>query len=325
MDLTRLARWLAVLVFGLGVGAGTAQAGTPETRESMDRLEELLQLRLEDGRLSAEDVHPILLVAATPRYTSSEDWFAVRAIEVLQTTLGPGLRLCEACMAPRAFVQEGLLIYQTGAISLAEVVQLDEQTRGGATPARSAVWVQETSTGVAVRIVDLRTGGVLYAQNIDPMLIEDQKSQRNFALSEELERRARGKSITQTFLDVAVYPGQHISLDVTEQWGPGNKNLTGVTLSAVDPIFGVGASHYRVVDLVNIVVGAKVVLSIPTALVRSFDNTAGDVLDPIVTAVGVVRVPFGRSNYGAVATVSTNGTIGLGISLMNIRFLPVIP
>jgi len=270
-------------------------------------------------------VTPAVLVSATPRYVTSQDWFGVQAIDVLQSVLGQGLRLCEACMVPRAFVEQGLLTYQTGAVSLADVVRLDEASRGGATPARSAIWIEETSVGVAVRILALGTGRVLFAQNIDPMLVEDEQTQRNFTLSEELERRSRGRSITQSFLDVAVYPGQHISVDMTEQWGATNKNLTGVTLSLVDPVFGLGAAHYRVVDLVNVIVGAKLVLSVPTALVRAFDDDAGDVLDPMVTAVGVVRVPFGRSNYGVVATVSTNGTIGLGLSLMNIRFLPVIP
>ncbi len=270
---------------------------------------------------------PALLVSAEPRYTPSEDWFAVEVIEVLQGTLGEGLRLCEACMAPRAVVGEGYMTYQTGPIGLDEVIRLDDQTRGDATPARSAIWVEETARGIAVRIIDLRSGRVLYAQNIDPMLVEDEKTQRNFALSEELERRSRGNSITQSFLDLALYPGQHISLDMTEQWGTTNQNLTGVTLSAIDPVVGIGVVHYRVVDVIHMMVGGKLVLSLPTAVVRSFDTGDGatEVIDPLVNAVLVVRVPFGRSNYGVVATASTNGTVGLGLSLMNIRFLPVIP
>jgi len=44
-----------------------------------------------------------------------------------------------------------------------------------------------------------------------------------------------------------------------------------------------------------------------------------------LTGVAVVRVPFGRSNYGALLSASTNGQVGLGISLLNISLLPVIP
>ena len=60
------------------------------------------------------------------------------------------------------------------------------------------------------------------------------------------------------------------------------------------------------------------------AIARGVGDT-GDVIDPIVTGVAVVRVPFGRSNYGAVLTASTNGQIALGVSLMNISPLPVLP
>ncbi len=318
-------RALAALLALMLLCPAPAWADTAATRESLDRLEELLQLRLEDGLLDRETVSPAILVSARPRYTTSEDWFAVGVIEVLQATLGEGLRLCEACMAPRAWVEDGALVYQTGAVSLDEVVRLDDQSRGGATPARAAVWVEETTVGIAVRIVDLRTGKVLFAQNIDPALYEDSRTQRNFALSQELERRARGYSIAQSFVDMALYPGQHISLDMTEQWGETNKNLTGVTFSLVDPVFGIGAAHYRCIDLINVLVGAKVILSIPTALVRTFDDDTGDVFDRLVTGVAVVRVPFGRSNYGVVGTLSTNGEVGIGLSLMNIRLLPVIP
>ena len=38
-----------------------------------------------------------------------------------------------------------------------------------------------------------------------------------------------------------------------------------------------------------------------------------------------MRIPFGRSNYGALLTASTNGQVGFGISLMNISLLPVLP
>jgi hypothetical protein len=145
-----------------------------------------------------------------------------------------------------------------------------------------------------------------------------------YTLSQELERRARGDSITQAFVDLALYPGQHISIDWTEQWGVTNANLSGVTLSVIDPVVGIGASHYRCLDLVHVLVGGKLIVSLPTAIVRAIGDT-GDAIDPIVTGVAVVRVPFGRSNYGAVLTASTNGQIGLGISLMNISLLPVLP
>jgi hypothetical protein len=301
-----------------------AHAGPESTRDSLDRLEELLALRIDDGLLSPNDVVPAIVVSVSPRYAESEGWFSTRALEVLQGAFGnEGLRLCEACMAPRAFVGDGRLTYQTGPVGLDEIVRLDDQTRGDARPARSAIWVDEHRGGIAVRIVDLGTARVLYAQNVDPFLIENENTQRMYTLSEELERRARGDSIAQAFVDFALYPGQHVSLDWTEQWGKTNSNLTGVSISAIDPVIGLGAAHYRRVDFLNVLVGAKLLVSVPTALVRIVDD--GDVIDPLLTGVALTRIPFGRSNYGAIASISTNGEFGIGISLMNIRLLPVLP
>ena len=285
----------------------------------------MVQLRLEDGRLSADQVRPAVLVSASPRYEESQDWFVTRVIEVLERGFGAGaLRLCEACMAPRTIVDEGQLTLQTGPVSLDEVARLDDLYRGDAEPARAAIWVDEVRGGVAVRIVDLRTGGVLFAQNIDPNLVEVRNTNRIYSLSEDLERRARGDSITQAFFDAAMYPGQHVSLDWTDQWGPTNRNLSGVSISLFDPVVGLGVAHYRSIKVLNTLVGGKVLMSVPTAIVRAVGD-GGDVLDPMLTVVGVVRVPFGRSNYGALLTASTNGQIGLGISLMNISLIPVLP
>jgi len=290
-------------------------------------VEELLEMRLEDGVLTKETVLPALLVSARPRYVDSEGWFGARAIEVVQKAFGTqGMRLCEACMAPRAYVEDGAMAYQTGPVGLDEIVRLDDQLRGNAQAARSAIWIDENVGGVSIRIVDLRTGGVLFAQNVDPLLVESANSKRSFRLSEELERRARRDSLTQAFVDIGIYPGQHVSFDWTDQWGAKNRNLTGFTISLFDPVVGLGANYYYATPLFNTLVGGKIMVSLPTALVRAVGNNNGvDVVDPLLNLVGVVRVPIGRSNYGVLATASSNGQITLGISLMNISVVPVIP
>lgn len=309
----------------LSVLSGVAQAGPATTRDALDRLEEILELRVEDGTLPPDAVLPAILVSAQPRYEESQGWFSTRAVEVIQGAFGTsGLRLCEACMAPRTHVAEGSMLYQAGPIGLDEIVRLDDLSRGTARAARSAIWIDEHRGGVAVRIVDLRTGRVLYAQNVDPDLVEFSNTERIYTLSEELERRSRGDTVTQAFVDLGFYPGQHFSLDWTEQWGRTNAQMSGITISLYDPIFGLGASHYRAVDFFDILVGGKLIVSIPATLVASFGDV-GDFIDPRFTAVGIVRVPFGRSNYGGLLSISTNGEIGLGISLMNISLLPVLP
>jgi hypothetical protein len=302
-----------------------ASAGVSTTRDALDRLQEVLQLRISEGVVSVDDVMPAILVSAQPLYEDSAPWFETRAIEVIQSTLGGrGLRVCEACMAPRVYVENAALTYQTGPVGLDEIARLDDTTRGDAAAARSAIWLDEYRGGVSVRIVDLHTGRVLFAQNIDPSMVEYQNTQRVYTMSEELERRGRGDSLTQGFFDAGLYPKQHVSADWTDQWGKTNANLTGISLSLVDPVLGLGVSDYRRVPLFNVLVGAKLLVSLPTALARSI-GSQGELIDPTLTLAGVVRVPFGRSNYGACAILSTNGTFALGLSLLNISFLPVIP
>ncbi|MCA9569754.1 MAG: hypothetical protein KC656_18045 [Myxococcales bacterium] len=308
--------------------APLALAGPDATRDAFDRLQEVLELRVDDGELDKEAVLPALLVSARPRYEASAESFPTAAIETLASVFGTsGLRVCEACMAPRAWVDDGRVTYQTGPIGIDEIIRLDAGARGEAPAARSAVWIEETRTGLAVRIVDLRTSRVLFAKNIDPTLVENANTERMYTLSEELERRARGDSLTHAFVDVAMYPGQHVSFDWTDQWGKTNANLSGFTISLFDPVLGIGATHGRRVEVLNTVVGGKAILSLPTTLVRAVGGDLGDVqlLDPTLTVTGFARVPFGRSNYGGLLSVSSNGRIGLGISLMNISLLPVLP
>jgi len=304
---------------------GLAHAQTPAARDSLDRLGEVLELRVEDRRLRPDEVMPAILVSARPRDVASDGWYGTRVIEVLQGAFGQsGLRVCEACMAPRATVESGTMVYQAGPVGIDEIVRLDDLSRGGAEPARTAIWVDEYAGGVSIRIVDLRTARVLFAQNVDPSLVEHTNTRRMYALAAEQERRARGDGLTQAFVDVAFWPGQHVSLDWTDQWGKRNRQFSGLTLSAYDPVLGLGAVHYYCIGFLDTLVGAQVVLSLPTTLIRGLGQD-GDLLDPLLTGVAVVRVPFGRSNFGAVVTASTNGRVGVGISLMNISLLPVLP
>ena len=316
-----------VLTLIATVLVAVAEAGSDTTRDSLDRLEEILEISQLDGQLpKGDNIGAALVVSTRPYYEESRGWFGTRALEVLERSFGPGtLRLCEACMAPRAFVEDGHLVYQTGPIALDEVQRLDEQTRGSGVPARTAIWLDEHRGGVGIRIVDLRNGQVLYARNVDPTLNEVRNTQRSYTLAEEYERRAKGLALTQAFVDFTIYPGQHLSLDWTDQWGKRNGALSGFTFSFYDPVVGVGASHYQRIPLVNALVGGKVILSLPTAITRNISNDVGDIIDPVLTIVAVARVPFGRSNYGGILTASTNGEFGVGISLLNISLIPVIP
>ncbi|WP_257450443.1 hypothetical protein [Archangium lipolyticum] len=304
-----------------------ALAQRDTSREALARVEETLTLRLEQGGIALKDVTPAIVVSVSPAFEESKAWYPTAALQSLVRVFGSAsLRSCEACMASRLFVEEGRLEQFTTSLGTEEIIRLDENARGRAPSARVAIWLDETLEGVSLRIIDLHNSRIVFVQNFDPGLTELARTRRNFTLTEELERRARGDSLTHTFLDVTMYPGQHISLDWAEQWGDTNANLAGLSLSAYDPLIGVGGAYYRVIpSALNIMVGAKVLLSVPTAVASGISGGSVEVIDPLLTGVFVVRMPIASSNYGVTFTASTNGRIGFGISLMNITALPFLP
>jgi hypothetical protein len=319
----RLALFAALVC--LAPSSALAEPGT--SREALARLEESLAMRLEDGGFSARELSPAIVVSIRPAYEESKAWYPTAALATLGRVFGQAsLRSCEACMAPRLYLDGARLEQVTADLVVVEITRLDAAGRGSAAPARTAVWLDETNEGVSLRVVDLANSHIVVAENFDPALKEAARTRKITSLARELDRRARGDSITQTFFDFAMYPGQHVSIDWTEQWGDTNANLSGVSLSAFDPVLGIGGAYYRVMPSAkNILVGAKIVLSLPTALVTSVTNQSTTVIDPLLTGVFVVRYPIGSSNYGVILTASTNGRVGIGVSLMNTTLLPFLP
>lgn len=318
-----LLRWIAALLV-LGLGPAWADQGT--TREAFERLEEILELRFEEGgTLDRNQVLPTLLVQAAPRYQGSETWFGTQALTVLTRLFGPeSVRVCEACMVVRTQVAEGRIESQSGPIGLDEIVRLDDRYRGTAALARTAVWLTEIPGGLSMRMIDLRTGRVVFARNVEPDLRSYRGTVRTFTLTQEFERRARGDNLTHALFDMGLFPGQHIALEWADQWGDTNANLSGVVFSLFDPVVGVGAGYHRILEFGHLSVGGKVLVSVPTAVAQAVADTDIEVLDPVLTGVFTVRWPF-SDNYALLGSVSTNGRIAVGITFLNTSFIPVLP
>jgi hypothetical protein len=307
---------------------GTALAQRETTRDALSRLEESLSLKVAEQGLRTTELLPALVVDVSPAFEQTRAWFPAAALSSLSRVFGSaGLRSCEACLAPRTVVEHGRLEQTIGAPSLSELVRLDEASRGTSAPARVAIWLQETSEGVSLRIVDLHTARIVLAQNFDPQLQEEGRSLANAMVTRELERRQRGDSLAHTFIDIGVLPGQHVSLDWLEQWGDTNANLSGFSFSAFDPVLGLGVAYFRVIpQAFNLMVGAKLFFSVPTALVKALSqDSTGTLIDPLLTALLMVRVPLFHTNYALMLSMSTNGRFTVGISLLNFSLLPFLP
>lgn len=303
----------------------TVFAQRAATTDAIDRLGEVLQPAIEDGSL--QGVSPIIVVGARPAFESTQAWFPTAAVVALADAFGrANLRACEACMQPRVNAADGRLEYTSVAISLEEIVAIDTNTRGASSPARAAAWLDETDGGVSVRIVSLSTGQILFAQNLDGTLREVKQTQATFNFADDVQRRLRGESLTHVFMDAQFLgSGPHVSMDIVDQFGDRNLDMAGLTLSVFDPIVGVGGCYHRIIpEAWNLSIGAQLIASVPTAAGNAlgFD---GNVIDNLLTAVLVVRWPIPQTSYAILGTASTNGNVGIGITLMNFSFLPVLP
>ncbi len=315
---------VAVLLTGL-----PALAQREATRGALSRLEELLPRRLSDGVLSLKDLTPALVVSVTPAFEQTRAWYPAAALSSLTRVFTQGgLRACEACMAQRLTVEEGRMEQLSTSLAVPDLVRLDDATRGTTAAAVAAIWLDETMEGVAIRVVDLRNGRIVLAENVDAQLQSIDTSRKTQTLADELERRSKGNALSHVFVDFGIVPSQHVSIDWLEQWGDTNANLSGLTISAFDPLLGIGGSYYRVIPVAfNLMVGAKFMVSLPTALIQSLNPNGGPTqfTDPLFTGVAVLRLPLFRTNFALVATLSTNGRVTVGISLLNFSLLPFLP
>jgi hypothetical protein len=304
-----------------------AAAQLETTREALTRVEETLNNRRIDGVLS-KDLMPAIVVSVKPNFEETKNWYPTAALKTLvRLFTASALRSCEACMAPRVYMEQGHLEQNTSDLSIAEIIRLDETIRQTGAPARTAIWLDENEQGVSLRMVSLENGRLILAENFDSKMTEVEQTTKRTNEARELDRRAKGDSLVHTFFDASLYPGQHISLDWSEQWGPDNANISGMSISLFDPVVGLGINYFRVIpQAFNLMVGAKVLISLPTALAAALSNDiTQQLLNPLLNGVLVVRLPISTSNFGIILTASTNAQFGIGISLLNISLLPFLP
>jgi hypothetical protein len=300
--------------------------GWDNSQESLRRAEEILNLRLEQGYFKSAEVVPALVVSVAPAFEESRKSFQSSALSVLGQVFGAGsLRLCEACDVPQSFATGGKLESRVGTVSLEDLRQIDMASRGEAPPARSAIWLEETHEGVSLRILEIATGRVIYAENVTPLLVWSQRSRKNYDLTKDLERRDRGESLTHSFFDIGIYPTPHLAIDWSEQWGMGNEHLSGITLSFFTPLLGIGPHYARVIpSMFNALLGGKLMLSAPTALVSAVAQRNTTVLDPLATLIAFVRVPIAGTSLGGFFYFASTGKVGIGVSSLQTSFLPPI-
>lgn len=197
--------------------------------------------------------------------------------------------------------------------------EIDSRFRKDSPEAKAAVWLDETSEGVSIRIVDLQTARVIYADNLTPDLVWTQRTSRNFDRSRDLSLRLRGEGITHTVYDLGLFPSPHFSIDWLEQWGRSNQHLSGLSISIVAPLLGVGASYARAFpEFQNVLVGGKFYVGMLNAIAQSILKTDMALLGSLYTLEGFVKYPVNWLGKKALFFfyVNSDANVGLGISIL---------
>ncbi len=325
---------IAVVVGVLGASPALAQRAT--TDGALARAREALVEAQRDGAVPTDVV--VLLASARPAFVETQASFPAAATAVVVDVFGARqVRACDACMNPRLVQGDDGFRYDTGELALDDLVALDAAARGKGPPARLAVWLDETPAGVALRVVDLADGGVLLARHLEPGLDTLVRSTRHVAVTEDIRRRLRGDSLTHVHWNLGLYPGQHLSLELLDQFGPQRQDMAGLSLSLVNPVAGIGGAYQRVFpEAWNVAVGAKVIIGIPGLVLQTLNTQTGADVDltnfiggPVTTMV-TAQLPIFDTNYAVFAFAGLHlprfaPSVGVGISLLNVHVLPILP
>jgi hypothetical protein len=314
----------------------TALAQRASTDGGLARAREAILEAQRDGGVPTDVV--VLLVSAKPAYVETRASFPAAAAAVLVDVFGSGrVRACEACMNPRVVEGTAGVRYDTGETTLADVLALDAATRGPAPAARLGAWLDETPTGVALRLVDLADGSVLLSRHLEPGLDTVIRSARQVTVTEDIRRRLRGDSLTHVHWNLGLYPGQHLSLELLDQFGPTRADLAGLSLTLLNPLLGVGGAYQRIFpEAWNLAVGGKVIVGIPGLVVEALnqqldsDINLATIIGGPVTLMATAQLPIFDTNYAVFAFAGVHvpsflPSAGIGISLLNVHVLPILP
>ncbi len=330
-----LPTFVCAVMLGL-LGAAPALAQRATTLGALARAREAIVEAQRDGRVPTDVV--VLVASVRPAFIETQASFPAAATAVAIDAFGARqVRGCDACMNPRLVQGNGGLRYETGELSLADLVGLDAAARGRGPAARLALWLDETPAGVALRIVDLADGSVLLARHLEPGLDTLVRSTRHVSVTEDVRRRLRGDSLTHVHWNLGLYPGQHLGLELLDQFGPQRQDMAGLSLSLVNPVLGIGGAYQHVfTEAWNVAVGAKVIVGIPGLVLQTLNNETGANIDATgliggpLTAMATAQLPIFDTNYAVFAFAGLHlplfvPSAGIGISLLNVHVLPILP
>lgn len=264
---------------------------------------------------------PTLLAPPKAYWQKSEKDFSSNVFDTLKRTFPNNQRdfiQCAECSQNRSFVaHDGRLVIENGELSLLALNNL--KSHQNFQHAKSLMAINETASGIEIRVISLSHGQVLFSKLADHSKTLD-NAQRPLNLARELERRENGQAISYVFIDWGFHPKSLFQIEFLEQWGARNQHLSGLNLSFVEPVGAIGASYHYLIPAnrkFNIGVSLFVALDGLTGSSSSRNSPWG------VVTQGKIQYAF-SGNYAAFASINTKGGFSVGITFLNPVLFPFL-
>jgi hypothetical protein len=299
-------------------GAHSAYALLPQTARDLRVMEDRLGFEMGELRGGAQAVTPILVASPEPYWQESRADFAESAHAALARVFsGSGdLIPCAECGRARVYVSaDARTVVQTGEISLSDLARLRE--RPGFAQAKSLLTLRETPSGIAIRLLALEDGRVLYEGLADgTQTLAD--AEPPLRLAREMERRKRGESLTYVHIDAGIYPNALVQIKWLEQWGNRNQHLSGLAISAFNPNGALGATYLYMLPFFH---RRATLGGIAYYRLDSMFNGGAD--GGAFAFQGSLNYAFSGA-YGAFIAAGSNGVVSIGLSLQNPVLIPFL-
>ena len=314
-----------LLAFACLLASPLAHALLPRTQQDLRAAED--RLRYEFGNRNERrrdlpfkgEVSPILVAPPQAYWEESKSDFAPETWAMLDRVFPSAGTLvsCSQCFESRVFIaNDSRMVIQNGELSLSDLARLRAQPTYK--DAKSVLLIRETPSGVAIQLLAIDDGRILYTGVADSTKTLDQ-AEPPLHLARELDRRERGESLSYINLDLGIYPQALAEFKFLEQWGNHNQHLSGLAISAYNPTGAIGATYmYMLPSRRRMTLGLTGFYSV----VGMFGGGTPDASSAF-SAQAQFQYAFSGS-YGVFVSGDTNGVISIGFSLLNPVLFPFL-
>jgi hypothetical protein len=311
-----------MLWFSWLLPAQNAWALFSETSSDLSVLEDALAFKFKSDKPTAVNVTPMLV--ATPLHfwkESREDFAATAKSMLLRVFENPGDIIdCPECDSWRLHGEQNSRLHVlNGPLTGGEISALGNDSRYR--DAKSIAFMKETPSGVAMTVVDLSTGRILFSKVADNT--QNLTQAKPFLhLQAERERRMRGEALSYIFINLGFYPTGAFQVEWVEQWGSRNQHISGFGFSLFNPIVSPGiVYHYMLPKYTRF--NANLGLYYP--LTSAIANAVGQdqsIKDQFVLSGGL-QWTF-SSSIALAAQANTEGSFYLAFVFLNPLLFPFV-